>query len=64
MKTKYPIEIIDLRHQPDHIPPKRNQLFQEFGTDPNNARLFLNLIRRKEIALVCDGNKLIQVIII
>ena len=22
MKTKYPIEIIDLRHQPDHITPK------------------------------------------
>ena len=21
MKTKYPIEIIDLRHQPDHISP-------------------------------------------
>ena len=27
MKTKYPIEIIDLRHQPDHITPKKIQLF-------------------------------------
>ena len=23
MKTKYPIEVIDLRHQPDHITPKK-----------------------------------------
>ena len=38
MKTKYPIEIIDLRHQPDHITPKKIQLFQEYGTDPDNAR--------------------------
>ena len=27
MKTKYPIEIIDLRHQSDHITPKRIQIF-------------------------------------
>ena len=23
MKTKYPIEVIDLRHQPDQITPKK-----------------------------------------
>ena len=34
MKTKYSIGIIDLRHQPDHIIPKKFQLFQENGTDP------------------------------
>ena len=34
MKTKYPIETIDLRRQPDHITLKKNQLFQEHGTDP------------------------------
>ena len=33
MKTKYHIEKIDLRHQPDHITPKQIQLFQEYGTD-------------------------------
>ena len=27
MKTKYPIQIIDLRHQSDHIAPKKIQLF-------------------------------------
>ena len=48
MKTKYPIEIKELRHQPDHKTPKKTQLFQECSTDPNNARLFLLLIRRRE----------------
>ena len=61
MKTKYPIEITDLRHQHDHITSKRIQLFQEYGTDPDNARLFLILIKRREIELISDGNKLIQV---
>ena len=37
MKTKCPIEIIDLRHQPDHITPKKIQLFQEYSADPENA---------------------------
>ena len=55
MKTKYPIGITDLRHQPDHITPKRIQLFQEYGTDPDNARLLLILVRRREIELRSDG---------
>ena len=58
MKTKYPIEIIDLGDQPDYITPKKIQLFHEYGTDPNNARLFVILIRRREIELISDGNKL------
>ena len=64
MKTKYPIEIIDLRHQTDHITPKKIQLFQEYGDNPDNARLFLILIRRREIELISDGNKLIEVKVI
>ena len=64
MKTKYPIEIIDLRNQTDHITPKKIQLFHEYGTDPDNARLFLILIRRREIELISDGNKLIEVKVI
>ena len=64
METKYPIGIIDLRHQPDHITPRKIQLFQEYGADPDNARLFLNLIRRREIELISDGNKLIEVKVI
>ena len=64
MKTKYPIEIIDLRHQADHLTPKKIQLFLEYGADPENARFFLILIRRKEIELISDGNKLIEIKII
>ena len=64
MKTKYAIEIFDLRHQSDHITPKKIKLFHEYGTDPDNARLFLILIRRREIELISDGNKLIEIKII
>ena len=64
MKTKHPIGILDLGHQPDHITPKKIQLFQEYGADPDNARLFLILIRRREIELISDGNKLIEVKVI
>ena len=64
MKTKYPIEIIDLRHQADHITSKKVQLFLEYGDDPDSARFFLILIRRREIELISDGNKLIEIKII
>ena len=57
MKPKYPIES-------DHITPKKIQQFHEYGTDPDNARLFVILIRRREIELVSDGNKLIEVQVI
>ena len=61
MKTKSPIEIIDLKHQSDLITPKKIQQLQEYGTDRNNARLFLILIRRREFELISDGNKLVEV---
>ena len=64
MKTKYPIEIIDLRHQIDHITPKKIQLLHEYGADPENARFFLILNRRSQIELISDGNKLIEVKVI
>ena len=66
MKSKCPIEIIDLRHQSDLITPRNIQLFQEYGAedDPDNARLFLILIRRREIELISDGIKSIEIIII
>ena len=64
MKTKYPIEIIDLRHQSDHITPKKFQLFLEYGADLDSARFFLILIIRREIELISDGNKLIEVKVI
>ena len=41
MKTKYPIENLDLRHQFDHITPKKFQLIQEYGADLDIAKMFL-----------------------
>ena len=64
MKTKCPIEIIDLRHQFDHITPKKTQLFQDYSAGPENAKFYLIIIRRKEIELISDGNKLIEVKVI
>ena len=64
MKTKYPIEIIDLGHQADHITPKKIQIFLEYGDDPDSARFFLILFRRREIELISDGNKLNEIKII
>ena len=64
MKTKYPIELIDLGHQSEHVTPIKIQLFHEYGIDPDNARLFINLIRRTEIEFIADGNKLIEVKVI
>ena len=63
-KTKYPIEKIDLRHQPDHITPKKIQLFKEYGADLDNSKLFLIIVQRREIELISDGNKLIEVKVI
>ena len=68
MKTKYPIQVIDLRFQPDHITPKKIQLFEEYraepANNPNSARLYAILIRRREIELISDGNKLLEVKVI
>ena len=64
MKDKYPIQVIDLRFQADHITPKKIQLFEEYRADPNNARLYVILIRRREIEFISDGDKLIEVKVI
>ena len=68
MKTKYPIQVIYLRFQPDHITAKKIQLFEEYRADPannpNNARLYVKLIRCREVELISDGNKLIEVKVI
>ena len=65
MKTKYSIQVIDLKPQADHFTPKKIHLFEEYqyepANNPNNARLFVTLIRRKEIEMISDGNKLVAV---
>ena len=68
MKSKYPIQVIDLRFQPDQKTPKKIQLFEEHrgepANNPNNARLYVILIRRREVELISDCNKLIEVKVI
>ena len=64
MKTKYSIQVIDLRFQPDHITRKKIQLFEEYRANPANSKLSLVLIRRREIEMISDGKKLIEVKVI
>ena len=64
MKNKYPIQVIDLKFQVDQITAKKIELFEEFRNNPYNARLFVIIIRRREIEIISDGNKLIEVKII
>ena len=64
MKYFYPIQIIDLRHQVDNLTPKKIQLFEEFSEDPANERLFIILIRHRQVEMISDGNKNIEVKVI
>ena len=54
MKTKYPMEVIVLRHHFDHITPKKIQQFREYDADPENASFYLLLIKRIEIEMISD----------
>ena len=64
MKYLYPIQITDLRYQVDHLTPKKIQLFEEFSEDPANERLFIILVRHRQIEMISDGNKIIEVKVI
>ena len=66
MKNKYPVQVIDLRQQIDHISPKKIQLFEEYKNDPvyANKRLYVVLIRLKQIEMISDGSKFIEVKVI
>ena len=61
MKHNYPIQVIDLRFRVDHINPEKIQLFEEYRGDTKNARLFLILIRRREIKMISIVNKITEV---
>ena len=64
MKYRYPIQITGLRHQFDYITPKKIQLFEEFSEYPANERLFIILIRHRQIEMISDGNKIFEVKVI
>ena len=61
MKNYYPIQIIDLRFQVDHISPKKIRLFEEYDPNPTNTNLYVILIKHREIKMFSDGNKIISV---
>ena len=64
MKKKNPIQVIDLRFQPNQIRPTKIQLFEEYRGATNNARLFMILIRQRENKMISDGNKIVEVNVI
>ena len=64
MKYLYPFQITNLRHQVDHLTPKKIQLFEEFSEDPANERLFIILVRHRQIEMISDGKKIIEVKVI
>ena len=64
MKYLYPIQITDLMHQVDHLSPRKIQLFEDFSEDPANERLFIILVRLRQVEMISDGNKIIEVKVI
>ena len=57
----YPIQILDLRFQVDHISPKKIRIFEEYDDNPVNTNLYVILIKHREIKMITDGNKIISV---
>ena len=62
MKNEYPIQLIELRFQVDHITPKKIQLFEEFNTDPLNVntRIFVIKVRHRQIEMISDGKRNVE----
>ena len=58
MKTFYPIHVFDLKFQFANITPTKIRLFEEYENAPDNTNLYVLLIKRKEIKMVSDGNKI------
>ena len=55
------IQVTDLKFQIHHFSPKKIQLFEEFSEDPKNERLFVLLVRQRQIEMISDGNKFIEI---
>ena len=60
MKNKYLFQVVDLRFPVDHIIPKKIQLLEEYRGVTNDARLFMILIRHREIKMISDGKKITE----
>ena len=64
MKNINPIQVNDLTFQVDHITNKKIQLFEDFRAAPNFARLFVIIIKHRQIRTISDGHKITQVKVI
>ena len=60
MKNFYPIQVLDLRHQVDHITPKKVH-FGKNGDIPDNARCFAILIGHRKFRMVSNCNKITEI---
>ena len=61
MKKVYSIKKIDLRFHVDLITPKKIQLFEKFSERPDKESVYVILIRHRQIEVISDGNKIIEV---
>ena len=52
MQNFYPIQVFDLRFQVDHDTSEKLQKFEEFSEEPDIERLFIFLIRHRQIELI------------
>ena len=64
MKSYYPIQIINLPFQIDHIFPKKIRLFEEDDETPVNTNLYIILLKHREIKMIFDDTKIISVEVI
>ena len=60
VRSKYPFQVIGLRYQVEYNNPIKIQLFEEYRANPANARLFMVLIRHREIMMISDGMKIVR----
>ena len=58
MKSSYPIQVLVLGLQVDHINPQTKKLFEEERADPACASLFVVMIRHRESKMIAAGKKL------
>ena len=58
MKTYYPIQIIDSRFQVDYVTPKEIKPFEEYDENPFITKLYVIIIKHREIKKVSDGNNI------
>ena len=60
MRNFYPIQLIDLKFHVDRVSPKKNKLFEEDSAALTNARVFVVLLKHRQIKVISDGQKVAQ----